>query len=71
MHQPLTLKQLNATPDCVHATDGFHNPHILIAQTQLQEIWSGAYDVVDTITALRREGHRLLQLADSIAINLV
>lgn len=71
MPRPLTLKQMNGTFNQVHGTAGLHSPHVLIAQTQLQAVWSGEYDVVDTITVLRREGQRLIALADSIEINLM
>ena len=71
MPQPMTLAQMNGKFDHLHATSGLHSPHVLITQTQLHAIWSGEYDVVDTIEVLRREAQRLISLADSIATNLV
>ena len=67
----MKLADLNGPFNHLHAISGLHSPHVLIAQTQLQEVWSGAYDLVDTITVLRREAQRLNSLADGIEKNLV
>ena len=67
----MTLALLNGSFDHVNATSGLHSPHVLVAIDQLNSIWSGEYDVVDTIEVLRREAQRMSSLADSIANNLV
>ena len=71
MPDQLTLARLNGGNDHVARTGGLHNPHVLVTIDQLNAVWSGEYDVLDTIEVLRREAQRLISLADSIATNLV
>lgn len=71
MPQPLQLRHMNGEFNHLHATAGLHSPHVLITQNALQQIWSGEFDLVDTITVLHREAARMESLANSIETNLV
>ena len=71
MAKQLQLKDLNARRGCVDATDAIHHPIILAAQDQLHILWSGGFDVVDSIVVLRTEGERLIALSEAISKNLV
>lgn len=65
----MRLRHLDGGPPMNDQRDGRCNPHIGITQQQLQAIWSGEFDITDTIAVLRRESERLAALAAAIEKN--
>lgn len=70
MTTQLTLGIMNGAFAFPTAKTGLHSPHVQITMTELQEVWSGAYDAETAIAVLHREGQRLLALADAIEKNV-
>lgn len=62
----MNLRALDAISPNQTITIGPHNPNILVALDQLNEIWNGEYDATDTCIVLRRTADRLRGLADAM-----
>ncbi len=65
----LKLRDLDGRSPMDQERDGACNPHLAVCRSQLQEVWSGAFDITDTVLVLRREAERLAALADAIEKN--